>query len=76
MLDLCAEAVRMASGYLVFLLYSMHRVACRRCEVVLVEEVPWVMRKSCGFRTFRVLELALYHSHGKLPEPESTHDFF
>jgi len=25
---------------------------------------------------FRVLELALYHSLGKLPEPESTHDFF
>jgi transposase len=24
----------------------------------------------------RVLELALYHSLGKLPEPESTHDFF
>jgi transposase len=34
------------------------------------------MRKSCGFRTFRCLELALYHSLGKLPEPESTHDFF
>jgi len=29
------------------------------------------MRKSYGFRTFRVLELALYHSLGKLPEPES-----
>jgi hypothetical protein len=24
----------------------------------------------------RVLELALYHSLGKLLEPESTHDFF
>src|SRR3989440_3812169 len=34
------------------------------------------MRKSYAFRTFRVLELALYHSLGKLPEPESTHDFF
>ena len=33
------------------------------------------MRKSYGFRTYRVLELALYHSLGKLPEPESTHDF-
>ena len=30
------------------------------------------MRKSYGFRTYRVLELALYHSLGKLPEPEST----
>ncbi len=34
------------------------------------------MRKAYGFRTFRTLELALYHSLGKLPEPESTHDFF
>ncbi len=34
------------------------------------------IRRSYGFRTFRVLELALYHSLGKLPEPESTHDFF
>ena len=33
-------------------------------------------RKSYGFRTYRVLELALYHSLGKLPEPDSTHDFF
>jgi len=33
------------------------------------------MRKSYGFRTYRVLELALYHSLGKLPEPESTHVF-
>jgi hypothetical protein len=34
------------------------------------------MRKSYGFRTFRTLELALYHSLGKLSEPESTHEFF
>jgi transposase len=34
------------------------------------------MRKSYGFRTYRVLELALYHSLGKLPEPEPTHGFF
>jgi len=34
------------------------------------------MRKCYGFRTFRCLELALYHSLGKLPEPESTHEFF
>ena len=33
-------------------------------------------RKSHGFRTFRCLELSLYHSLGKLPEPESTHEFF
>jgi transposase len=34
------------------------------------------MRKSYGFRTYPVLELALSHSPGKLPEPDSTHDFF
>ncbi len=34
------------------------------------------MRKSYGFRTFPVLELALYHSLAKLPEPELTHEFF
>src|SRR3982074_3170756 len=34
------------------------------------------MRKSYGFRTFRVTELALYHTLGKLPEPELTHRFY
>jgi transposase len=34
------------------------------------------MRKSYGFRTFHALEMALYHSLGKLPEPEVTHEFF
>jgi hypothetical protein len=34
------------------------------------------MRKSYGLRTHRALELALYHSLGKLLELESTHDFF
>ncbi len=34
------------------------------------------MLKSYGFRTYRVLKLALYHSLGKVPEPESIHDFF
>jgi hypothetical protein len=29
-----------------------------------------------GFLTYPVLELALYHSLGKLPEPELTHGFF
>jgi transposase len=33
------------------------------------------MRTFYGFRTCRLLELALYHSLGKLPEPESTYDF-
>ena len=28
-------------GLLVFLRYAMRRVDCRRCEAVVVEEVPW-----------------------------------
>jgi transposase len=29
------------SYILVFLLYTMRRVDCRRCDAVIVEEVPW-----------------------------------
>jgi transposase len=32
-------------------------------------------RKAYGFRTFRALEIALYHALGHLPEPKSTHRF-
>ena len=32
-------------------------------------------RKAYGFRTFRALEIALYHSLGHLPEPKITHRF-
>ena len=42
----------------------------------LTNKAKVTMRKSYGFRTYRALELALYHSTGKLPEPKSTHDFF
>jgi len=33
------------------------------------------LRKSYGFRTYRAMEMALYHSLGALPEPELTHKF-
>ena len=42
----------------------------------LTNKAKVTMRKSYGFRTYPVLELALYHSLGKRPEPESTLDFF
>ena len=32
-------------------------------------------RKAYGFRTLRVTEVALYHTLGALPEPETTHRF-
>ena len=33
------------------------------------------IRKARGFRTYKVLETALYHELGRLPEPEVTHQF-
>ena len=33
------------------------------------------IRKSYGFRTYNVIELSLYHTLGKLPEPKFTHEF-
>jgi transposase len=39
-------------------------------------KVKVTMRKSYGFRTFRITELALYHALGKLPEPKLAHEFF
>jgi transposase len=34
-----------------------------------------VTRRSYGFRTYQAMEIALYHTLGRLPEPESTHRF-
>jgi transposase len=34
-----------------------------------------VTRRSYGLRTYKVMELSLYHNLGRLPEPESTHRF-
>ena len=34
-----------------------------------------VTRRSYGFRTYEAIELALYHTLGRLPEPETTHSF-
>lgn len=35
-----------------------------------------VTKRSYGFRTFKVLETALYHTLGHLPEPRFTHRFW
>ncbi|MCU7879445.1 MAG: transposase [Candidatus Thiodiazotropha sp. (ex Lucinoma aequizonata)] len=33
-------------------------------------------RKAYGFRTYHAAEIALYHTLGALPVPETAHDFF
>jgi transposase len=56
--------------------FGAQKLLCSGVVEGLNNKAKVTMRKSYGFRTFRCLELALYHSLGKLPEPESTHDFF
>jgi len=34
-----------------------------------------VTRRSYGFRTYKAMEMALYHNLARLPEPENTHRF-
>ena len=34
-----------------------------------------VTRRAYGLRTFKAMEIALYHAIGRLPEPKSTHRF-
>ena len=34
-----------------------------------------VTKRSYGFRTYKAMEIALYHTLGRLPEPESAHRF-
>lgn len=32
-------------------------------------------KKAYGFKNLEVIKLALYHTLGRLPEPEATHEF-
>ena len=34
-----------------------------------------ITKRASGFRTFRAMEVALYHTLGRLPEPPTTHKF-
>jgi transposase len=34
-----------------------------------------VTRRAYGFRTYKAMEMALYHTLGRLPEPKTTHKF-
>jgi hypothetical protein len=43
--------------------------------VALNRKVNLVTRKAFGFRSYEVLEIALFHTMGELPEPEATHRF-
>ncbi len=38
-------------------------------------KINLVTRKAYGFKSYEVLKIALFHTMGKLPEPEMTHRF-
>lgn len=38
-------------------------------------KVNLITRKAYGYRTFDVLQVALFHALGQLPQPEVTHEF-
>ena len=39
-------------------------------------KINLTIRKAFGFRSFQVLQTALYHQLGELPEPTFTHEFW
>ena len=38
-------------------------------------KVKVTTRKAYGFRTYKAIQIALYHNLGALPEPENAHKF-
>jgi len=59
-------------------------IAQRRKSVTVLASCPMALNakakvttgKSYGFKSFKTLELALYHNLGALPQPIETHNFF
>ena len=52
-------------GFLVFLLYTMRRVNCRRCGIVAVEEVPWGDGKRTLTKAYMLFLARCGGGHGK-----------
>jgi len=40
------------------------------------KEINLTVRKAFTYRSFKIIEIALYHQLGDLPEPEFTHEFW
>jgi len=72
------KVARMLRGHRQLLLNGFRARKQFSCGVVegLKNKAKLTTRKAYGFRTFRMLELALFHALGDLPEPKSTHRFF
>src|SRR2546430_8529794 len=59
-------------GFLVFLLYTMRRVKCRRCGIVAVEEVPW----GAGKRTLTKAYMLFLARWARRPSWKETAEAF
>jgi len=57
-------------------LQAMEHLVQRPIRESLVNKAKVTMRKTYGFRTFKITELVLYHVLGKIPEPKLTHSFY
>ena len=78
--DLCADvrassASRMHSPALLLNWFKAKGELSSGAVEGLNNKIRVVTRRSYGFRTYKAMELALYHTLGKLPEPETTHRF-
>jgi transposase len=72
-----ARSIRRHRDLILNCLRAQRLISCGVAEG-LNSKAKVIMREPHGLRTYRVLvlELALYHLLGKLPEPELTHAFF
>ena len=59
------------------LLLNWYRAKAKSAGAVegLNNKIRVMTRRSYGFRTYAAMEIALYHTLGRLPEPESTHRY-
>jgi transposase len=72
------KIAKMLRGHRALILnyFKAKKVISSRVVEGLNSKAKVTMRKSYGFRTLRVNELALDHVLGKLPEPELTYRFY
>jgi len=54
----------------IVIVYVFEKTSFESIEAILT------MGKAYGFRTFKGLEIALYHQLGALPEPQMAHTFW
>ena len=76
-LNQAVDQVRRAHEGLILNWFKARGEVCTGATEGLNNKIRVVTRRAYGFRTYKAMEIALYHNLGKLPEPnELTHKFF